>query len=102
MQCNSGKGQDEGENYFTVDTILPAGLALRDKWMIVTHPKSAVTHACQIDRIAREGARMVVYLKEDHGLNIEGKTTTELFSPWRVFTGSNRFVIHTSAEGFDR
>lgn len=111
----SRKGEGGPGNCFTVNIILPTGTDLRDKWMIVTHsPLAGIgeliekieghrgTHAYQIDRVEREGAKMVVYLKEDHGLDIDGDTTTELFSPWRVFAGANRFVIHTHAEGVSR
>lgn len=109
---------DEG-NAFTVDTILPTGDELSGKWMIVTHTmlgqvtasndaskeqsgRHNVTHAFEIDRVERKGVKMVVYLKEDHGLDIEGGKAKEVFSKWLGFTGPNKFVIYTNIESSSR
>jgi len=111
----TGMSEDagDGSNAFTVDTILPTGAELSGKWMIVTHtipgemsasddvlkPRVAirdVTRAYQIDRVQREGAKMVVYLRGDHGLEIEGGRAREIFSRWRDYSRASRFVIYTS------
>ena len=108
-----------GSNAFTVDALLPTGAELSGKWMVVTHPKAVlsvassraakgqsdsrqVCHAYEIDRVERKGGKMVVYLKEDHGLEIEGDRTKEMFSGWQEFAGVNRFVIYTNAKSLFR
>lgn len=101
------------------DTLvdLPAGTALRGKWLVVTHGRitvryghpvqadaqgvgdiyGKVTHAYEIDRVEKMGDRTRIHLTHDHGLRIEGNKTTEIFSMWRTFEGQERFVIHTNA-----
>ncbi|MCF7955183.1 MAG: heparinase II/III-family protein [Phycisphaerae bacterium] len=113
------KDAGDGRNAFTVDTILPTGEELSGKWMIVTYAMSAgmtasddaskpqlarrdVTRAYQIDRVQREGVKMVVYLMDDHGLKIESGRAKEIFSKWRDFSGPGRFVIYTSVKSLPR
>lgn len=105
-----------GSNAFTVDVILPTGRELSGKWMIVKHgtgdlpgpgsdkqmTQGHVTGAYQIDRIERDGARMVVYVTGDHGLEIEDGMTREAFSGWRNFAEASTFVIYTNAESLLR
>lgn len=87
---------------FTVRADLPAGDALGGSWMIVTHPGGDVTHGYEIDRVETAGGKTVVHLKADHGLRIDGRTTREVFSQWKTFTGVNTFEILTRAATADR
>lgn len=82
---------------FVTSARLPFGTALKGSWMIVTHGGSQVTHGYEIDSVERKGLKTVIHLAADHGLEINGNTTEEIFSRWRRFKGKNSFVIYTHA-----
>ncbi|MBU0610610.1 MAG: heparinase II/III-family protein [Armatimonadetes bacterium] len=71
---------------------LPTGTVLRGSWMIVTHGNGR-THGYEIDRVERREGRTFIILTGDHGLKVEGETTTEVFRPQRQINGVNTFVI---------
>ena len=111
------KDAGDDSDAFTVDTILPSGYELSGKWMLVTYAAAdaagwkglqspagpdEVTHAYQIDRVERQGVKMVVCLKDDHGLDIDGEKIKEVFSGYRDFGTAGRFVIYTSAKSLPR
>jgi hypothetical protein len=102
---------------FATSADLPAGTALRGKWMVVTHGRitarfgrpieadargtrgvyGTVTSAYEIDRVEKIDGRTWIHLARDHGLRIEGGKATEVFSMWRTYEGVERFVVHTHA-----
>ena len=77
---------------FIVDADIPHGKTLRDTWMIVTHG-NGFTHGYRIERVQTTDARTLVVLTDDHGLKIDGDTTTELYFPRRSIKGRNTFTI---------
>ncbi len=81
---------------FITDADLPEGTELRGRWMIVTHGDGH-THGYEIDRVERHDGGSLIVPAGDHGLRIDGDTTTEVFFPRREFTGANRFSIPLAA-----
>jgi hypothetical protein len=80
------------EDGFLTAATLPLGDTLKGSWMIVTHPDGH-THGYEIATVKRQGDRTLVVLTSDHGLEIEGDTTREVFFPRRTFTGQNTFRV---------
>lgn len=81
---------------FITNADLPPGDTLRGTWMIVTHG-NGFRHGYEIDRVERADGKTVIILTNDHGLRIEGSTTSEAFFPRRVIEGTNTFRIPTRA-----
>lgn len=113
----SSMRKQDGDKYnaFIVNADLPTGTALQGQWMIVTHGMEGpiwadtrsdreilqheVTHGYEIDRVLKANEKTVVILTGDHGLSIEGNTTREVYSQWKVFTGPNRYTILSQKKG---
>lgn len=103
------KADGDKHNAFIVRGTLPTGTALRGSWIIVRHGTEGpiradtkanrkilqheVTHAYEIDRIDTVVGKTIVCLTGEHGLKIEGNSTREIYSQWKVFTGANRYTI---------
>jgi len=83
-------------NAFITDAELPLGDTLRGSWMIVTHG-NGFRHGYEIDRVEQADGKTAIILTNDHGLRIEGSTTSEAFFPRRVIEGANTFRIPTRA-----
>lgn len=81
---------------FITDADLPPGDTLHGTWMIVTHG-NGFRHGYEIDRVEQADGKTVIILTNDHGLRIEGSTTSEAFFPRRVIEGTNTFRIPTCA-----
>jgi hypothetical protein len=65
--------------------------------MIVTHDRSNITHAYEIDHIEAADKKTRIILTADYGRHIKADTTQEFFSRWPTFHGANTFVIHATA-----
>jgi hypothetical protein len=74
---------------------LPAGDVLRGLWLIVTHP-GGMTHGYEIVSVRPQEGKTLIVLKSDHGLQIAGDKTQEVFFPRRTFTGRNTFRLSTA------
>ncbi len=90
------KADGAAENSFITDADLPEGSEMHGLWMIVTHG-NGYKHGYQVDRIEKQSGETVIVLTMDHGLRIEGDTTTEVFFPRREIAGTNTFVIPLAA-----
>ncbi|MFW5868305.1 MAG: hypothetical protein ACOCX2_10845 [Armatimonadota bacterium] len=71
---------------------LPPGEDLRGSWLIMTHG-NGFRHGYEIDRIEEVDGRTAIVLAADHGLRIDGETTTEVYFPQRTIEGTNTFEI---------
>jgi len=74
------------------DAELPAGEELRGSWLIVTYA-NGFRQGYEIDRVALLDRRAAIILTEDHGLEIDGQTTREVYFPRRTIEGANTFEI---------
>ncbi|MFP3904153.1 MAG: heparinase II/III family protein, partial [Armatimonadota bacterium] len=88
----------DGDEYdaFITPADLPADTALHGAYIILTHP-GGYTHGYQIDRVDEVDGKTRIILTDEHGLNIDGEKTEELFFPQRTFEGQNQFTIPIAA-----
>ena len=104
-----GKG-----NALISDADLPAGTALRGKWLALTFGTCNVIPAEDgtypagiktqeglrslylIDHVEKKDGKTTIYMVDDHGLSIAGGQTVELLCPSRIFSGTPRFEIMLS------
>ncbi|MFP3903280.1 MAG: hypothetical protein ACLFWB_03445, partial [Armatimonadota bacterium] len=87
---------DDEHNAFITSADLPEGDALHGVWMIVTHP-NGFTHGYEIQRVEKRDGQSLVILTMDHGLQIDGETTREVYYPQRTMEGTNTFTIPLAA-----
>ncbi|MFP3903293.1 MAG: heparinase II/III family protein [Armatimonadota bacterium] len=80
------------DNAFVTSADLPDGETLHGTWMIVTHGNGH-THGYEIERVEKRSGKSVIVLTMDHGLRIDGDTTTEVYYPQRDIEGKNTFSI---------
>lgn len=80
------------EDAFVTGADLPLGEALRGKWMIVTHGNGS-THGYEIARVDDFGDQRRIVLTGEHGLRIDGETTTQVFFPQKKIAGVNTFRV---------
>jgi len=81
---------------FVSEAKLPAGTVLQGVWMIVTHG-NGFTHGYEIERVEQQDGKTLIVLTGDHGLQIEGQKTTEVYFPQRTIEGRNSFAIPLAA-----
>jgi hypothetical protein len=65
--------------------------------MIVTLGEGGASEGFEIDRVETRDGKTRILLRDDPGLRMSGKATTEIFFPRRKFEGENRFVIYARA-----
>jgi len=85
---------------FLTAATLPVGDTLKGFWAIVTHPDGH-THGYEIATVKRQEGKSLIVLTGDHGLQVAGDKTQEVYFPRRTFTGRNRFRI-SNAVGLQR
>lgn len=81
---------------FATDAELPPGKVLQGVWLIATHG-GEYTQGYEIDRVEKDDGRTLIVLTGDHGLRMDGDTTTEVYFPRRTFKAPNTFVIPLAA-----
>ena len=88
----------DGDEYdaFVTTAELATGEQLKGAWMIVTHGNGC-THGYPIERTEVVDGKTRIVLGMDHGLRIEGSTTTEIYHPQRTIEGINEFRIPLGA-----
>ncbi len=78
------------------DTDLPAGDDLHGRWLILRYA-NGFTQGHEIDRIEQIDGQTAIVLTGDHGLQIDGETTKEIYFPQRTVEGENTFEVPLSA-----
>jgi hypothetical protein len=92
IESASRRADGAEQDAFLTAATLPAGEALKGRWMIVTHGDGH-THGYAIDHVERRGGKSQIVLQADPGLKVAEGVTEECFFPRRKIAGTNRFVI---------
>ena len=69
---------------------------IAEGWTVVVTHGNGFVHGYPIARVERRGEKTLIVLAQDHGLQIAGNTTREVYFPRREIKGMNAFVIPTA------
>ncbi|MDH7569111.1 MAG: heparinase II/III family protein [Armatimonadota bacterium] len=89
-------GEGHAEDAFLTGEPLPSTEHLAGTWLILTHP-DGTRQGYVIKKAENRGAGAAILLAEEHGLQVQGEETREVFFPRRKFRGKNTFFIPLSA-----
>lgn len=80
------------------DARLPAGEALRGRWLIVTYP-NGLTQGHELERVEERHGQTLPVTRTDHGLRLAGETVQEVYAPLRKFQGTCHFRLASVTSG---